>query len=91
MIKRVRSRRVTFTRPFVLKGLKGVHPPGTYSVETHQDLVGFFSFFKANGTSTWIRVCRNPGIDGVLVNIEPLDLSAALTRDAAPGDVVGAG
>jgi hypothetical protein len=78
-------------RPFVLKGLVGVQPSGTYSVETREVHTGFFSFFKAKRTSTCIRVCRNPGIAGVLqmVNINPFDLADAQTRDAAPAEIVG--
>jgi len=69
-------------------GLEGVQPSGTYSVETRKEHVGFFSFLNAKRTSTWIRVCRNPGIAGVLqvVNIDPLDLAAALMRDAVPAE-----
>ena len=78
------NKRVTFIRPFVLKGLDGVQPSGTYSVGTGARPAGFFSFFKGNAASTWIRVCRNPGTAGVLqlANIDPLDLAAALIRDA---------
>lgn len=85
MTTRTRSKRVTFLRPIILDGLEGVQPSGTYSVETRQEDAGSFSFFKATYTSTWIRVCRNPGIAGVLqvVNIDPLDLAAALVRDTA--------
>ena len=85
MTLRKSNRRVTFLRPLILDGLEGVQPSGTYSVEMRQEDAGFFSFFKATSTSTWIRVCRNPGIAGVLqvVNIDPLDLAAALVRDAA--------
>jgi hypothetical protein len=62
-----------------------VQPSGTYSVEMRQEDAGFFSFFKATSTSTWIRACRIPGIVGGLqvVNIDPLDLVAALVRDTA--------
>jgi hypothetical protein len=76
---------MTFLHPFVLKGLEGVQPSGSYSVETRDERTGFFSYFFADRTSTWIRVCRNPGIAGVLqvVNIDPFDLAAALVRDAA--------
>jgi hypothetical protein len=85
MTTRKRSKRVTFLRPFVLKALEGVQPSGTYSVETRDDHTRFLPFLEANRTSTWIRVCRRPGIAGVLqvVNIDPLDLAAALVRDAA--------
>jgi len=80
------NKRVTFIQPFVLKGLDGVQPSGTYSVGTGLRPVGLFSFFKGMRASTWIRVCRNPGTAGVLqlANIDPLDLAAALIRDAVP-------
>lgn len=83
MTLRKSNRRVTFLRPFILDGLEGVQPSGTYSVETRQEDAGFFPFLKAKSTSTWIRVCRNPGIAGVLntVKIDPLDLQTALVRD----------
>lgn len=85
MTTHTRSKRVTFLRPFVLKALEGVQPSGTYSVETRDGHNRFLPFLEANRTSTWIRVCRNPGIAGVLqvVNIDPLDLAAALVRDSA--------
>ena len=91
MTMRARGKRVTFKRPFVLKGLEGVQPSGTYSVESREENAGFFSVFKVKRPSTWIRVCRNPGIAGVLqvVNIDPLDLAAALMRDAMPAGVAG--
>lgn len=86
MTMRARVKRVTFLRPFVLKGLEGVQPSGTYSVETREEHAGFFSFLYAKRTSTWIRICRNPGTGGVLqvVNIDPLDLQTAQMRDAVP-------
>ncbi len=84
MTTRAQSMRVTFLRTFVLKALEGVQPAGTYSVETRKEFNRFLPFVGTNRTSTWIRVCRNPGIGGVLqlVNIDPLDLAAALMRDS---------
>jgi hypothetical protein len=84
MTMRSRIKRVTFKRPFVLKGLDGAQPPGTYSVETCDEHNRFLPFLRANRTSTWIRVCRNSGVGGVLqvININPIDLAAALIRDA---------
>jgi len=84
MTMRARDKRVTFLHPFTLNGLEGVQPSGTYSVETRDEHNGFLPFLKDNRTSTWIRVCRSPGIAGVLqvVNIDSLDLAAALMRDA---------
>jgi hypothetical protein len=84
MTIRASNPRVKFMKPFILEGLQGVQPSGTYSVETRDEHTGFFSFFDAKRMSTWIRICRNPGIDGILqiVNIDPLDLQTALVRDA---------
>jgi len=86
MMIRPRDKRVTFTRPFELRGLDGIQPSGTYSVATHEDGAGFFPLSKAKRLSTWIRVCRNPGIAGAVehVNIDPGELTAALLRDALP-------
>ena len=84
MTMRTRNKRVTFKQPFVLKGLEGVQPSGTYSVETRDEHNRFLPFLKNNRTSTWVRICRGSGIGGVLqvVNINPIDLAAALMRDA---------
>ena len=84
MAIRTTREKVTFKRPFILKGTEGVNPSGTYSVETRVDHVGFLSFRKAGRTTTWIRICRTPGVRGVIqvVNIDPADLSAALLQDS---------
>jgi hypothetical protein len=80
----VTNKRVKFVNPFFLEGLQGVQPSGTYSVETRNERMGFFGLFKARRTSSWIRVCRNHGIGGILqiVNVDSLDLAGALERDA---------
>ena len=84
MAIRTTRKKVTFKRPFILKGVKGVNPSGTYSVETRVDHVGLFSFRTAARTSTWIHICRTPGVRGVVqvARIDPLDLDAALRQDA---------
>lgn len=81
-----RAKRVTFRRTFALRGLEGLQPSGTYSVETHTEHAGLFSFLNTKQTSTWIRICRRSGIGGVLqlMRICPHDLRAALTQDAMP-------
>lgn len=86
MTLRARNYRVTFARPFVLKGLEEVQPSGTYSIETREERNGLFSLKKLKQTSTWIRICRASGISGVLqnVNIDPADLADALIRDTEP-------
>ncbi len=83
---RKRTDRVAFRRPFVLNGMKGPQPPGTYSVETHDERSGILSFLYGERRSTWMLICRDHGIGGILksVGIDPSDLAAALKRDALP-------
>ncbi|NQV84778.1 MAG: hypothetical protein HQ494_13270 [Rhodospirillales bacterium] len=78
--------RVTFTKSFVLKGLKDVQASGTYTIEVREEVGGFLSFVRPNRTSTWIWVCRDYGIPGIfqIVKIDPLDLADALVRDVRP-------
>ncbi len=85
MTTRARHKRVTFTQPFLLAGLEGLQPAGTYSVRTDAGRAVWFALANARNTSTWIRVCRSSGATGVLesVRIDPGELAAALLRDAA--------
>jgi hypothetical protein len=91
MAMRAPDTRVTFIRPFVLKGLPGVQPAGTYSVELDKKPADAFSLLGMKRTSTWIRICRNFGTSGVLqlAQIDPLDLAAALIRDTALTEGIG--
>jgi hypothetical protein len=86
MTKRPRETRVTFKQPFELRGLDGIQPSGTYSVATHEEGGDFFPLSKSKRLSTWIRICRNPGVAGAVehINIDPDELTAALTRDSLP-------
>lgn len=83
---RLRSRRVVFTHPFTLSGLDDAQPAGTYGVETLTLYRGLFPFLHSPRRSTWMRICRNPGVSGALrlVRICRRELSNALALDAAP-------
>ena len=88
MTQQLLNKRVTFLRPFVLEGVKGVQPPGTYSIQTRTTNKGFFSSEQPEPASTSIQICESFGINGVLrnVNIDPSDLAGALRRDAEPAE-----
>ena len=86
---RTTIRDVTFARPFALRGLDGVHPAGTYTVETDEELIPSLSFTAYHRTATWLRL---PGRREVaepvagrseVAAIDPAELEAALARDAA--------
>jgi len=85
MTLRTSTKTVTFARPFVLSGLEGVQPPGTYDVETSEELLQT-SIPTYRNISTLIRLptrADSAALDQV-VDVNYADLSAALARDAKP-------
>lgn len=87
MTTRTSHKSVTFTRPFALSGIDGVQPPGTYTVETHEELLRGVSFAAYRRTATLIFLPSRAGGPFVeqLVDIDPLELEAAQKGDAAAG------
>ena len=80
------TRTVVFAHPFMLKGLDGLQPAGTYVVETDEELVEEVSYRALRRVATWIRMPSPVGRAGILaetVGVEPAELAAALARDAA--------
>jgi hypothetical protein len=84
MTERITHTTVTFRHPFELAGVEGEQPAGTYSVETTEEPIGGLSFLAYRRVSTAIVVAsRQFGpASRQVVTIEPLDLDAALKRDA---------
>jgi hypothetical protein len=84
MIARSRSETAVFSKPFLLRGIDRMLPPGEYRVVTDEELIDGLSFPVYRRVSTMIFV---PGIHGVssveMVAIDPLDLRGALDRDAS--------
>lgn len=72
---------VTFNAPFRLKGFKQPEPPGTYLVETDEEVI------EGNDRTTYVRVATLLYIEagGTIrtVTVDPADLQTALDRDAA--------
>lgn len=85
MMNRTTSKTVTFTRPFVLDGLDGPHPAGSYTVETAEELLQALSFPAWRRLYTTIRLPGRPGASVLeqIATIDPEALDAALARDAA--------
>lgn len=75
---------VTFLHPFSLGGIAEQLEPGTYIVETLEDLIEGLSFVAFRRVSTTIDIVAK-GYGGAarqVVAIDPHDLEAALKRDA---------
>jgi hypothetical protein len=82
MSKRTSCRTVTFTRPFLARGIVEEQPAGSCSVETDEEPLETASVVAYRRISTLIRL---PGssVLGQVVDIDPEELAQALERDCA--------
>lgn len=78
---RITYKQVTFRQPFLLTGLDGRQPPGTYTVETEEELQETLSALVYRRTATLMHVATAPGVVQGLP-ISPDDLDLALAKDA---------
>lgn len=91
MTLRTRSDTVTFARPFVLTGLDGVQPAGSYIVETDEELLPTVSLTAYRRLATWLRLpalsagTKSAPARTQVAAIDPLELEAAVKRDASLG------
>jgi hypothetical protein len=84
---RTNSKNVTFSRPFALMGMDGVQPAGTYTVETDEELLPTLLHSAYRRTTTWLALPSHAARAGSmqLISIDPIELEAALARDAPGG------
>ena len=80
MTSRTTRRTVTFKRPFVLGGVDGTQPPGTYDVDTDEESLDSRSLLAYRRVATFIQVRRDGGTQ--VFRIDPTELDDALRRDA---------
>jgi hypothetical protein len=86
MIARSSSKDVVFNRPFLLKGLDRTLPAGSYRVVTDEELIEEVSFpvYRRVATMIFVPASAHGGSSIEMATIDPLDLQAALDRDATP-------
>jgi hypothetical protein len=83
MTMRTSDKTVNFARPFLLKGVDRVLPPGEYRVATDEELIQELSFPAYRRVATVIFVpaeSRHASVE--MVSIDPRDLREAQDRDA---------
>ena len=73
---------VNFRKSFCLKGEDRLLPPGDYAVVTDEELIEGMSFSAYHRISTVMFVPAQSGSAIEMVTIDPLDLQAAIDRDA---------
>jgi hypothetical protein len=78
------SRVITFVYPFSLKGIDGELPPGSYTLETVEELIANVSFLAYRRVSTAIVLSANGGRSRQVVIIDPQELAAAEAGDTRP-------
>jgi len=85
MVVRTRYNEVTFSNPFTLAGVDGVHAPGRYDIATDEEAIATPNHLAYRRIGTMISL---RSATGVLERhtIDPVDLEAALLRDAGSGD-----
>jgi hypothetical protein len=85
MIARTLSKTVVFSKPFLLKGVDRLLPAGDYRVVTDEELIEALSFpvYRRVSTVIFVPAQSHPASSVEMVTIDPLDLQAALDRDAA--------
>ena len=86
MIARSLKQDVVFGKPFLLKGVDRTLPAGSYRVVTDEELIEGVSFPVYRRVATMIFVpASTQGTSSIeMVTIDPLDLQAAMDRDAPP-------
>ncbi len=84
MTTRTTTRTVTFTHPFLMRGVDGMRPAGTYAVETIEELVEPLSFVAYRRISVSIQLPQASGRGGCIetVTVDQDALESALAEDA---------
>jgi hypothetical protein len=89
MTVRTTSKTVTFMHPFSLTGTDELHPAGSYTVETDEELLQPSSFPAYRRIATLLRLERTTGrVLTQIVETNPVELAAALARDAQPDETM---
>jgi len=83
MLTRTRDVTWTFSKPFMLKSIDRLLPPGSYRVMTDEELIEGLSFPAYRRVATMMFVPGSQASSLEMLNIEPAELQAAHERDLA--------
>ena len=92
MIIRTTNKTWSFARPFLLKGVDRVLPPGEYRVATDEELIQELSFpvYRRVATMIFVAAESQHASSVEMVSVDPIDLQEAKDRDAQdPTDARG--
>jgi len=83
MDRRTTSKLVTFRRPFLLSGLEGEQPAGTYAIRTEEEILDTLSFAGWRQTGCTMLIHRDGAVEYAAINAQ--ELREALVRDGDQG------
>ena len=80
---RTREATVNFVRPFSLRGVDRILPPGGYRVVTDEELIEGLSFpvYRRVATMIFVPAASRGAVE--MIAIDPVELEAARSRDAS--------
>jgi hypothetical protein len=90
MTVRTIRKTISFLRPFYLKGVDRLLPPGRFQVMSDEELIEGLSFPAYHRVSTAIFVPAPSGSGIEMATIDPLDLQAAQDQDAKTNEPAAA-
>jgi hypothetical protein len=81
---RTRRSKLTFSRPFTLRGIGHALPAGEYELVTDEELIEELSFPVYRRTASWIMAPAEDTIGTTeMIPIDPAELAVAHKRDSA--------
>ena len=83
MTIRTTTKTVSFNRPFRVKGVDRLLPPGNYRVVTDEDLIEGLSFAAYHRIATALFVPAPSGSAIEMVTVDPGELQVAQEQDVA--------
>jgi hypothetical protein len=83
MTIRTTRKTITFTRPFCLNEAEKLLPPGTYAVDTDEELIDGLSFLAYRRIATLLHLpsISSKSTTSEVVTVDPVGLKEALDRD----------
>jgi hypothetical protein len=85
MLTRTHDATWTFNKPFMIKGIDRLLPPGSYRVVTDEELIEGLSFPVYRRVATMMFVPGSHASSLEMLTIEPAELQAAHERDGGGG------
>ena len=88
MSMRTKQEMATFSHPFTMRGIEGVQPAGSYTVQIEEETIESLSFLASRRVATSMLFPLHPGSTKSFqsIDVDPRELEISLARDRAAGE-----